>query len=232
MGKRIIQQRRGRGSHTYKVRKKAGIFNPRYPRNLEGEWKVVNLLSSVGHSVPIAKIMNKEGKIFYNFACNLMYVGQKIKFGGNSNGDISRIGDLKNGTEIFNVENRSFDGGKFVRSGGNFAVIMNKEKDVVRVLMPSKKEKKFNSNCRATVGRAAGAGRVEKPLLKAGKKFYVMKSKSKLWPRTSAVAMNAIDHPFGSGRGKRVKSKIIKRYAAPGKKVGTLRPKRTGRKKR
>ena len=59
-----------------------------------------------------------------------------------------------------------------------------------------------------------------------------MKSKSKLWPRTSAVAMNAIDHPFGSGRGKRVKSKIIKRNAAPGKKVGLLRPRKTGRKKK
>jgi large subunit ribosomal protein L2 len=73
---------------------------------------------------------------------------------------------------------------------------------------------------------------VEKPILKAGRKFYIMKAKSKLWPRTSAVAMNKIDHPFGSGRGKRVKSKIAKRNAAPGKKVGHLRPRRTGRKKR
>ena len=72
----------------------------------------------------------------------------------------------------------------------------------------------------------------KKDSLKAGKKYYIMKTKSKLWPRTSAVAMNAIDHPFGSGRGKRVKSKISKRNAAPGKKVGLLRPRRTGRKKR
>lgn len=59
-----------------------------------------------------------------------------------------------------------------------------------------------------------------------------MKTKSKLWPRTSAVKMNAIDHPFGSGRGKRMKSKIAKRNASPGKKVGLIRPARTGRKKR
>ena len=73
---------------------------------------------------------------------------------------------------------------------------------------------------------------MNKPILKAGTKFYIMKAKSKLWPRVSPVKMNAIDHPFGSGRGKRMKSAIAKRSAAPGKKVGLIRPRRTGRKKR
>jgi len=44
--------------------------------------------------------------------------------------------------------------------------------------------------------------------------------------------MNKVDHPFGSGRGKNIKSKIAKRNASPGKKVGLIRPRRTGRKKR
>ena len=232
MGKRIIQQRRGRGGHTYKVRNKASEVRPGYLSDLTGEWKVIKLVSSVGHSAPIAKLMNKEGKIFHNFAVNLLYVGQEINFGGNNNGDVGKIGDMKNGTEIFNIENRLKDGGKFVRSAGNFATIIGTENGVVKVLMPSKREKKFDMNCRATIGRVAGDGRMDKPILKAGKKFYLMKSKSKLWPRTSAVAMNAIDHPFGSGRGKRIKSKIAKRNASPGKKVGLIRPRRTGRKKR
>jgi large subunit ribosomal protein L2 len=67
--------------------------------------------------------------------------------------------------------------------------------------------------------------------VKAGKQFYIKKTKSKLWPRTSAVKMNAIDHPFGSGRAKNPKSKIAKRNAPPGRKVGLLRPRRTGKKK-
>ena len=232
MGKRIIQQRRGKGSLTYRVRKKAAKVRPGYLKDLSGEFEVVSLIASVGHSAPIAKLVNKEGKVFYNFAANLLYVGQKINIGGTKDGDISKLGDLKNGTEIFNIEHKQKDGGKFVRAGGNSAVITNKEGSVVSVLMPSKRIKKFDSNCRATIGSVAGDGRKDKPILKAGKKFYIMKSKSKLWPRTSAVAMNAIDHPFGSGRGKRVKSKIVKRNASPGKKVGHLRPKRTGRKKR
>jgi len=232
MGKRIIQQRRGKGGHTYKVREKAGKIRPGYLGNLNGEFECVKLASSVGHSVPIAKFINKTGVVFNNFAVDLLYVGQVISFGGNKNGDVAKLGDLKNGTEIFNIEHNPMDGGKFVRTGGNAAIIMAKEGDVVKVMMPSKRVKKFAVNCRATIGRAAGSGRVDKPVLKAGKKFYIMKMKSKLWPRTSALKMNAIDHPFGSGRGKRIKSKIVKRNASPGKKVGHLRPARTGRKKR
>ena len=232
MGKRIIQQRRGAGGPTYRVNKNAGKFRPGYLANMEGEWTCVKLIASPGHSVPLAKFTNNAGVSFMNFAADLLYVGQVITFGGNKSGDIARIGDLKHGVRIFNIEHNPKDGGKFVRTGGNFAEVMAHEGDYVKIMMPSKKVKKFDVNSRATVGRAAGEGRVDKPVLKAGTKFYIMKNKSKLWPRTSAVKMNAIDHPFGSGRGKRVKSKIAKRNAAPGKKVGHLRPARTGRKKR
>ena len=234
MGKRIIQQRRGKGSHTYQVRKKSFNVKPGYLTDLKQgeELTVIKLISSAGHSAPIAKIKNKEGKVFYNFAANLLYEGQKIKMGGHEAGDIAMVGDLKNGMTIFNIESKPKDGGKFVRSGGNFATVLNKKGNEVTILMPSKKEKEMDSHCRATIGVAAGDGRMDKPILKAGKQYYIKKSKSKLWPRTSAVAMNAIDHPFGSGRGKRIKSKIAKRNSPPGRKVGLLRPRRTGRKKR
>jgi large subunit ribosomal protein L2 len=241
MGKRIIQQRRGRGGHTYKVREKASVVRPSYLPFMDERWTCVKLISSTGHSVPIGKFVSKDKKVFCNFACDLLYVGQTISCDMQDkeesriaikDGDIVRLGDLKHGANVFNIEHNPGDGGKFVRTGGNFATVMAKEGDIVKVMMPSKRVKKFNVNCRATMGRAAGDGRIDKPILKAGKKFYIMKMKSKLWPRTSAVAMNAIDHPFGCGQGKRVKSKIAKRNASPGKKVGHLRPKRTGRKKR
>jgi len=232
MGKRIIQQRRGKGGHVYKTREKAGGLRPGYVSDDKGEFECIKLIGSIGHSAPIGKFINKEGKIFHNFAVDLLYVGQKISFGGNKSGDVAKLGDLKNGTEIFNIEHNPKDGGKFVRAGGNFATIVVKEGEIVKVIMPSKKMKKFSINCRATIGRAAGDGRVDKPILKAGKKFHIMKTKSKLWPRVSAVKMNKIDHPFGSGRGKRIKSKIAKRNAPAGKKVGLIRPSRTGRRKK
>lgn len=229
MGKRIISQARGHGSSTYRVRRKAFSVKPEYPGKIGNEFTVVKLMSSAGHSAPIAKLRDKEGNIFFNFAARMIFEGQELVFGGNSLGDISNLDSLKTGTKIYNIENNFGDGGKFVRTGGNSAVILGKEGKFVKVMMPSKKEKLIDGRCRATVGELAGQGRVDKPILKAGKKYHIKKAKSKLWPRTSAVKMNAIDHPFGSGRGKRPKSKIIKRFASPGQKVGHLRPRRTGR---
>ena len=232
MGKPIIKQRRGKGSPVYRVRDKASQVRPGYPSNINGEFEVINLIPSLGHTTPIAKLMNKQGLIFHNFASNLMYVGQKVTIGGSAVGDIAALKDLRNGIEVFNIENSPKDGGKLVRAGGEAAFITGRFENMVKIMMPSKKEVEFDSECRATIGRAAGDGRLEKPILKAGKQFFIKKGRSKLWPRTSAVKMNAVDHPFGSGRGKRIKSKIAKRNAPPGANVGTISPSRTGRTKR
>ena len=232
MGKRIIVQARGKGSHTYRVRRKAFSVKPKYPRGMEGEWEIVKLISSAGHSSPIAKMKNDKNEIVHTFAATGVWEGQKINFGGNNYGDIAHLKNLKNGTKIFNIENNPGDGGKLIRSGGNSAMLVDNLNGKVKIKLPSKKEREFSEDCRATVGETAGQGRLDKPILKAGKQFHIKKAKSKLWPRTSAVKMNAIDHPFGSGRGKRPKSKIAQRFSPPGQKVGLLRPRRTGRKKK
>jgi large subunit ribosomal protein L2 len=142
-----------------------------------------------------------------------------------------RLKDIPVKKQIYNIESRPNGGGTFVRSAGSSGTVTKAMDNQIYVLMPSKKEKAFNGNCRAIVGEVAGAGRLEKPILKAGKKYYIKKTKGKLWPRTSAVKMNAIDHPFGSGRAKNPKSKIAKRNAPAGRRVGHLRPKRTGKRK-
>lgn len=231
MGKRIIQQARGHGSLTYRVRKKAYIYQIKYPL-ISGKGKVIDFVDSTAHSAPLAKI-ELGGNLFYNPACHGMAVGDEIILGeGKKQGDISPLGEISTGTRVYNIERAPGDGGKMVRSAGSSAIVVKKAGTSVFVLMPSKNEVQFDSRCRATLGIIAGHGRLDKPLLKAGKKWYMMKSRNKLWPRTSAVKMNAIDHPFGSGRGKRIKSKIAKRNAPPGARVGIIRPRRTGRKKR
>ncbi|MBI2045012.1 50S ribosomal protein L2 [Candidatus Pacearchaeota archaeon] len=232
MGKRIIVQARGHGSPSYRVPRKIFSIRLKYPGNLAGEGKVIKLLNSPAHTAPLAKVSCNKG-IFFMPAFKGMIEGQTINFDGKNidAGNIMRLGDLPVKTEIYNIESSPGDGGVFIKTGGSFATInkiMGKE---VFVLMPSKKEKGFNPNCRAVVGVIAGSGRLEKPAVKAGKMFYIKKAKNKLWPRTSAIKMNAIDHPFGSGRGKNPKSKIAKRNAPPGAKVGHLRPSRTGKKR-
>jgi len=249
MGKRIITQRRGRGTNTYKVSKRAFRFRLKYPKVLSGEGKITKLFNSAAHSAPLAKVSSDSGS-FYIPAFKNMVEGQRISFEpitsskrGQSkeqkisfdkkieNGNIVKLKDIPVKTQIYNIESRPGDGGVFIKSAGNSAVVSKFAGEAVFVLMPSKKEKKFHQNCRATIGVVAGAGRLDKPVLKAGKQHHIKKSKSKLWPRTSAVKMNAIDHPFGSGRGKNPKSKVAKRNAPPGRKVGLLRPRRTGKRK-
>ncbi len=232
MGKRIIQQARGHGSHTYRVRKLAFKHKLQYPVKLSGEGTVIKLFNSSGHSAPLAKVRYEKG-VFYMPAFKGMIEGQKINFGVKEikEGNILKLEHIPVKTPIHNIESRPGDGGVFIKSGGSYGTINKIIGNDVYVLMPSKKEKKFNKNCRAIIGIVAGSGRLDKPLVKAGKMYYVKKSKSKLWPRTSAVKVNVIDHPFGSGRGKNPKSKVAKRNAPPGKKVGLIRPRRTGKRK-
>ena len=233
MGKRIISQARGKGSLTYRVRKKAFRYRVGYPIH-EGEADILKILHSPAHSAPLLK-MKIANEIFYNSAFNGAVEGSKISIGGDKlkEGNIISLKEIPITTRIFNIERNPGDGGKMMRSAGSSA-ILNKKYDYgkVGVMLPNKKEIKLDENCRATIGIIAGDGRKQKPFVKAGRKFYKMKAKSKLWPRVSAVSVNVVDHPFGSGRGKNVKSKTAKRNAPPGARVGHLRPRRTGRKKR
>jgi large subunit ribosomal protein L2 len=232
MGKRIITQRRGRGTHTYKVRRKSFKYKIQYPPKLKGEGTVLKLINSSAHTSPLAKIKCKD-KVFYIPAFKGMLEKQKIFFENKEikQGNLIELKDIPLKTRIYCIESKPKDGGKFIKTGGNFATVNKIIGKNIFVLMPSKKEKKFNPNCRAIIGEIAGDQRLAKPIIKAGKQYHIKKSKSKLWPRTSAVKMNAIDHPFGSGRGKNPKSKIAKRNAPPGRKVGLIRPSRTGKRK-
>jgi|SRR3989344_1618437 len=229
MGKRIISQARGKGSLTYRVRSKAFLHKIKYPA-LSGEAKILSLIHSAGHSAPLMKVQ-VGNEIFYNPAFNGAFVEQNLSIlsGEFKDGNIFMLKNIPVGTRIYNIEKNPGDGGKMIRSAGSSAMVSKiHEFNKIGLLMPSKKEVIVDGNCRATIGIIAGDGRLLKPIIKAGKMFYKMKARNKMWPRTSAVKMNAVDHPFGSGRGKRIKSKIAKRNAPPGTRVGHIRPRRTG----
>jgi large subunit ribosomal protein L2 len=233
MGKRLIQQARGKGSLTYRVKKKAFKIRVCYPKG-SGKGEIIKLIHSPAHSAPLAKIkVDKE--TFFIPAFNQAFVEQKIEIGDMAKPEAGNILPLKKitqGTEVYNIERNPGDGGKMIRTAGSAATILKiLENNSIVIAMPNKKQITLHPNCRATIGRIAGDGRILKPFVTAGKKFHKMKAKSKLWPRTSAVKMNAIDHPMGSGRGKNVGAKIVQRNASPGQKVGHIRPRRTGKKK-
>ena len=232
MGKRIISQARGKGSLSYRARRRAYMFRVEYPRGT-GEGIVTSLFKSAAHSAPLVKIqMGKER--FFSPAFEGVIQGQTVQIGTSEikNGNVVHVKSVPIGTRVFNIERNPGDGGKMTRTAGGSAIVHKVyEHNKMGVLMPNKNEVVLDGNCRVTIGTISAQGKKLKPFINAGKMFYAKKAKGKLWPRTSAVKMNAIDHPFGSGRGKRIKSKIAKRNAPPGARVGHIRPRRTGRKK-
>ena len=86
MGKRIISQARGKGSHTYRVRKKAFRFKVQYPMH-EGKAEVLKLFNSAAHTAPLLK-MKIGNEVFYNVAFNGALEGQEIEIGGKENVDV------------------------------------------------------------------------------------------------------------------------------------------------
>ena len=244
MGKRIIQQARGHGSLTYRSPGHRFVAKPVH-RPLDDLEKngVVNgvvkdIIKCPGHYAPLAKVIYDDKKTGYIIAPEGLKVNQEISSGILAilkPGNTLPLKQIPEGVSIYNIENQPGDLGKIVRTSGVFAKIISKMSGKVLVKLPSQKRKEFDPECRATIGTVAGSGRTEKPLFKAGNSYYKMKVRNKLYPRTAAGAMNATDHPFGSGRGGPTyggrSSSIAPKNAPPGRKVGMLRPRRTGRRK-
>ncbi|MBS3145764.1 50S ribosomal protein L2 [Candidatus Woesearchaeota archaeon] len=242
MGKRIISQRRGRGTTTYRSHSFRWKTNAKYRIYDDIEktgviyGKVKNLCSDSGHSAPLALIKYENSEELYLIVPQGMQTESRVASGANApieTGNVVPLKSLPEGAAVYNLEIKPGDGGKLVRSAGTAARVLTKSPTSIVIELPSKKQKSFLPECRATVGVVAGSGKKEKPFVKAGVRHHLMRARGKLYPRTSGVAMNAVDHPFGSGRGRHIgKSQIAPRFAPPGRKVGMIRARRTGRKKK
>jgi len=231
MGKRIISRARGKGGPRYRSpghRFQGKIKYPVFKEQISG--KIEDLVHDSGRTTPLASVAIGDKKIFV-VAAEGVSVGDNIVFGATGNGNVAPLKDIEEGTSIFCIENRPGSGPKLCRTSGTFATLMSKTEEKVYVKMPSGKFRFFNSNCLATIGKPGSGGRKTKPFVKAGQKFYMKNVRNKLWPKTSAVAMNPVDHPFG-GKTKPGKSKSVSRHAPPGRKVGDIASKRTGKRKR
>src|SRR3989344_4111989 len=120
MGKRIIVQARGHGSKTYRVRNNAYKFKIKYPKILDGEGVVTKLINSTAHTAPLARIKSTN-EIFFIPAFKGMLEGQNIKFNGNETnvGSILSLGNIPIKTQVYCIESRPGDGGKFIKTGGS-----------------------------------------------------------------------------------------------------------------
>ncbi|MFT7615468.1 MAG: large subunit ribosomal protein L2 [Candidatus Woesearchaeota archaeon] len=238
MGKRIIAQRRGKGSSRYRAHSFKFKGSAKHPRLADGEQNgiIIDLIKCPAHTAPLAQVEYEGGEMCLMLAGEGMSVGDSVYTGSQGDaaaGNTMSLSSIPEGTLIYNIEGVPGDGGKFVRASGTFARVVTKGAKGIVIKLPSRKQKIFNEKCRATIGVLAGGGRLEKPLLKAGTMHYKMKARNHLYPRTSAGAMNAVDHPFGNKRSLRKSNATpVSRHAPPGAKVGMIAARRTGRKKK
>jgi len=236
MGKKILPQRRGKGAPQFRSAKKGKIAALKYPQLdplKTKEYTVKNIIHERGRGVPIALLVSDDGSRVYIPAAKQLEVGQKISIGPEAqvkDGNVLPLGKLPEGTLVFNIERVLNDGGKFVKSAGTYAIVMGHEGEMTSVKMPSGKKVLIPSTSRATVGIAAGGGAGEKPFLKAGNKRRLMRSRAKKWPFVRGVAMAAVYHPHGGGRHQHPgKPTTVARNTPPGRKVGHIAARKTGR---
>ncbi|MFH0859920.1 MAG: 50S ribosomal protein L2 [Candidatus Altiarchaeota archaeon] len=239
MGCRLPNQRRGHGSPKYRSLKNRAKGDMRYPsRERTANGQVIALEHDALHYSPVVKIMWDDFSNSYMIAAEGIKVGDWITVGDEikaSRGSATSIGSMPEGTEVYNVELHPGDGGQFVRSSGTFASIVSHDRKtgLTYVKLPSKKIVPIKSRCYATVGRAAGGGRKEKAYVHAGQVYHAKRAKHKVYPKVGGTSMNAADHPHGGGRHPHVgRPTTISRNTPPGRKVGHIAARRTGKRKR
>ena len=243
MGKRLIQQARGKGGPRYKSNsfKFAGkVSYNNYKKDDITKGKIIDIVHSRGHSAPLLKVKYENGRSALLPSFVGAYIGKEIEINQKEEkkdvsievGNAYMLKNIPEGTQVFNIEITPGDSGRLVKSGGSFATIVSHSKGKTKILLPSKKEKFINSNSRAFIGIIGGGGRLEKPFLKAGAKHHFKQKKNKLYPRISGVAQSAVDHPHGGSRSLRKgRPTQAPKNAPPGRKVGMIRPRHSGRNK-
>ncbi|MEM3829639.1 MAG: hypothetical protein QXP36_10560, partial [Conexivisphaerales archaeon] len=194
--------------------------------------KIMEILHNHYFTAPLMQVKFENGDACLVPAFEGAYVGKIISFLGNEprEGNIMKLKDIPLSSHIYNIELVPNDGGKLVRAGGTFAILLEKSNKEAIIQLPSGKIKRVSLECKAVIGSIANGGRIDKPFYKAGNKYYSIRARGRYWPITAAVAMNAYEHKMG---GKRRSTQHAKKVSAksspPGAKVGTIGPRKTGR---
>lgn len=227
MGKHIVPQRRGHGGLVYRSPSHRHVKVFKHPD--DGEYKITGIIQATGRNAPVIVSESKEGRKINSLAFNGAYVGQVVAVGEESpleNGNTVQLGNISDGSIVFNIESMPGDGGKFCRTAGSSALVVS-HGTTVTLKLPSGMMRQFNPRCKATVGLVAGSGARDIPILKAGRHIHYLQSKAKRPYTVRGVAMNAVNHPHGGGNHQHVgRASTVGRGTPPGRKVGRLSPQR------
>jgi len=247
MGRVIRGQRKGRGSifksHN-RCRKGAAKLRVLDFGERIGFVKgvVKDIIHDPGRGAPLAKV-NFHNARKYKLDKELMpavegtYTGQFLYCGKKAQliaGNTLPLQSMPEGTIVSNCEVRTGDRGVIARASGDYCTIIAQDVDKRRtkIRLPSGSKKWVQNSCRATIGIIAGGGRLDKPIMKAGRAFHKYRVKRNSWPKVRGCAMNPVEHPHGGGNHQHVgHPTTTARACVPGQKVGLIAARRTGQTK-
>jgi len=240
MGKRLLQQKAGKGSpayrrpsHRFKSKAHYRVYDQQERSEvIEGE--ITGFVDDPAHSALLMTVLFENDDRVDIIAPEGARIGERIYAGKKASAEIGNIlplSSIPDGTPVFNVEMVPGDGGRMIRGAGTNGYVVSHDDKGVVVRMPSKKLRVFPNNARAQIGVISGGGRLEAPLLKAGNAHHKHHALNRRWPTVRGVKMNAYNHPYGGKQHHKGKSSCVSHGTPPGRKVGHIGARTMGRRK-
>ncbi|HTT34592.1 MAG TPA: 50S ribosomal protein L2 [Thermoplasmata archaeon] len=236
MGKRIGSRRRGAGTGPWRSpshRHHGAVYLP--APSIVGEATVVRIAQAPGRTAPVVDATVPGSGTVRLIAPDGVATGDRLHLhtGEIARGTVTALAQVPDGTLVSNIEVNPFDGGRLVRAAGTSALVVAHTGREVTIQLPSGAFKQLLGTCRAQVGAIGGGGRLERPIIRAGKKVLATRSLARRPFTVRGVAMNPVNHPHGGGAHQHVgRPSTVAPGAWPGAKVGRFSPKKRRRARR
>ena len=164
--------------------------------------KVKTIEYDPNRSARIALLAYADGEKRYILALLGLTVGEVVVSGDSEAveikpGNAMPLRRVPLGSSIHNLELMPGKGGQVARSAGSYCQLMAKEGQNGLVRLRSGEVRKFNLECRCTIGQVGNLDHENEVSGKAGRSRWLGNR-----PKVRGVAMNPHDHPMGGGEGK------------------------------
>lgn len=192
-GRVSMRHKGGRAKRMYRV-----IDFSRSKRDIMG--RVDHIAYDPNRGVDIALVVYRDGDKRYILAPDGLQVGAPITAGekaGMTIGNALPVSHLPIGTQVHNIELTPGKGGQMARGAGNYATIMGKEGEHVRMKLPSGEVRMVRKECYASIGQLSNVERKHRKIGKAGTRRHMG-----FRPAVRGVAMDPASHPHGGGEGR------------------------------
>lgn len=162
---------------------------------------VVAIEYDPNRSARIALIEYEDGEKRYIIHPLNLKVGDKIISSKNaieqSIGNAMPLRHIQVGRFVHNIELVPGSGGKLCRAAGTYAQLLAKEGNYAHLRLQSGEVRKIKLDCMATIGQVGNVDHINVTLGNSGRSRHLG-----IRPTVRGVAMNAVDHPHGGGRGR------------------------------